>query len=64
MAHDFWAHHIWCNYAAAGPMEDCKQCKGLFEKYPMTGLTPEELQRKHFPDAIPRTAPKTGDDKC
>ncbi len=55
MAHDRWAHHIWCNFAGAGPTEDCNQCKGLREKYPENGMDPIELAAKHFPDAIPRT---------
>jgi hypothetical protein len=46
-------HHIWCNFYGAGPVEKCKQCKGLFEMYPMDG-TPDELREKHFPTAIKR----------
>jgi hypothetical protein len=35
-------HHIWCNYWGT-PVEICKQCKGLKEKYPEDGLTLDEL---------------------
>jgi hypothetical protein len=47
-------HHIWCNFFTR-PREGCKQCEGLYAKYPMGGLTPTQLQQKHFPEAIPRT---------
>jgi hypothetical protein len=46
-------HHIWCNFWN-GPVETCVLCKGLYERYPMDGMSPDELQKKHFPDAIKR----------
>jgi hypothetical protein len=52
----FNGHHVWCNYYI-GPVENCSQCKRLDELYPDTSLSPEELQKKHFPDAIARTTP-------
>ena len=47
-------HHIWCNNWL-GPVEDCKQCKRLYEQCPYD--TPEEaenLMKKYFPDNIER----------
>ena len=46
-------HHIWCNYFMK-PAKGCKFCKRLHKEYPMDDLTPDELQEKHFPDAIRR----------
>jgi hypothetical protein len=44
-------HHVWCNYFSLS-REGCKQCERLFERYPMD-RTPDEMAKKHFPDAIP-----------
>lgn len=49
-------HHIWCN-GQRGPVSTCRWCggnDGLHALYPMDGLTADELQKKHFPDAIKR----------
>jgi len=46
-------HHIWCNFSHK-PVEDCEMCKGLNERYPMEGLTGDELQKKYFPNAVKR----------
>jgi hypothetical protein len=43
-------HHIWCNFPIK-PVEECEFCK---EQYPEDNLTPEELAKKYFPDAILR----------
>ena len=50
-------HHIWCNYAGAGPASQCEMCKRFNERYPMDGLTGEELAANYFPDAVSRTTP-------
>ena len=47
-------HHIWCNYFMH-PAEGCAMCKGLNERYPMDGKTPDALLAEHFPDARART---------
>lgn len=44
-------HHIWCNFPHTNP-DTCKMCERFYRDYPMDGLTPDELQKKHFPDAI------------
>lgn len=36
------------------PREGCKLCERLYREYPMDGMTPDELQEKHFPEAIKR----------
>ena len=51
---DYEKHHIWCNFAMFRRVEECKQCKGLFKDYPMEGLTPDELMKKHFPNNVIR----------
>lgn len=43
-------HHIWCNYFMR-PVKGCKMCEGLRARYPDDGLTPNELAKKHFPEA-------------
>jgi hypothetical protein len=52
--HNPRAHHIWCNFFMSGPTEQCNMCKRLRAEYPEDGLTPDELQEKHFPNAIRR----------
>ena len=47
-------HHIWCNFWGVGPSSECRQCKHMKALYPEDGSTPDELQQKHFPDAIKR----------
>ena len=51
-------HHIWCNFWGT-PLETCKQCAGLYERYPMEGMTEKELVAKHFPNVIARTETTT-----
>jgi len=52
-------HHVWCNYYHK-PREGCEMCKRLYEAYPDTDrLTPDELLKKYFPDAVLRTRPET-----
>ena len=46
-------HHIWCNFFMRDP-KTCKMCDRLYEEYPMDGLTPDELLKKHFPNVIKR----------
>jgi len=41
-------HHIWCN-KFMGPREDCKMCQDLFQRYPYSGMTPDEMLAKYFP---------------
>jgi hypothetical protein len=53
-------HHIWCNFWGAGPASECRQCKFMFANYPMDDMTPDELQKKHFPNVIKRP----GTDGC
>ncbi len=48
------AHHIWCNYSSAGPSSECKQCKRLYDRYPMEGTTADGLAAQYFPDAVKR----------
>ena len=50
---EYRKHHVWCNFAR-GPAEDCPMCYQLFAKYPMEGMTPDEMMAKWFPDAIKR----------
>lgn len=45
-------HHIFCNYFSTDPTT-CKFCERLEEEYPMENMTPDELLKKYFPDAIP-----------
>ena len=52
-------HHIWCNYFMK-PVEDCKMCEGLREKYPEKDFTLDELMLKHFSSVISRNPPKQG----
>lgn len=48
-------HHPWCNLFNRDPAT-CKQCKGLYKNYPLyEGMTADDLQKKHFPNAIKRT---------
>jgi hypothetical protein len=45
-------HHPWCNYWGR-PRAGCKQCEGLYERYPLTpGESLDLLQQKHFPNVI------------
>ena len=44
-------HHIWCNFPHRNP-DTCKMCERFYRDYPMDGLTPDELLKKHFPDDI------------
>lgn len=53
MSTDPKQHHIWCNYWTR-PIETCKMCKGLYEKYPMDNKSPDELIKEHFPNVIVR----------
>ena len=46
-------HHIWCNFWT-GPVETCEMCKRFNKSYPMDGLTPDELIKKHFPNVVVR----------
>ena len=46
-------HHIWCNFWGT-PVETCRQCKGLYNEYPMNGMSGDELQQKYFPNVIKR----------
>lgn len=43
-------HHPWCNLYFQ-PRAGCKTCKEFYKKYPVD-CSPEELTRKHFPDAV------------
>ena len=47
-------HHPWCNFWLAGPANECKQCKGLYERYPIDGKTVDKLAEQYFPDAVKR----------
>ena len=47
------AHHIWCN-AFGNPSEDCKQCHGMWRRYPYLPENAGALQETHFPDAETR----------
>ena len=51
---DYHKHHIWCNNATFKKVGDCDMCKSFFKAYPMEGLTPDELIKKHFPGGIVR----------
>ena len=42
-------HHPWCNYFYR-EREGCKMCEGLFRKYPLNDLTPDEMLEKYFPN--------------
>jgi len=46
-------HHLWCNYFHR-PVEGCKMCEGLWEKYPYDDEAEarETLHEKHFPGVI------------
>jgi hypothetical protein len=44
-------HHIWCNFPHTNP-DTCKMCERFYRDYPMDDLTPDELLKKHFPNAI------------
>jgi hypothetical protein len=44
-------HHVWCNFFMR-PREGCWMCEELYKKYPMNGLTPDELMAKHFPNNV------------
>lgn len=47
-------HHMWCNFYG-GPVEGCKQCEGLWERFPYKeGTDPVEFMHKHFPDLLVR----------
>lgn len=46
-------HHIWCSHQLSNP-DTCKMCDKFYKLYPMNGITPDELLKKHFPDAIKR----------
>ncbi len=51
-------HHPWCNYFGA-PREGCKQCEGLFARYPdVTMDNISEATKKYFPEAIALYDPK------
>ena len=47
-------HHIWCNFSAMAAAHECKQCKSLYERYPMEGTSVDELAAKYFPDVVKR----------
>ena len=44
-------HHVFCNKDSSVPVEQCRQCQGLFKDYPPDGKSPDELIAQHFPDA-------------
>ena len=44
-------HHPWCNRFLM-PREGCKMCEEAYQKYPVNGLTSNELMAKHFPDNV------------
>ena len=47
-------HHIWCNFYGVGLSSECRQCKSLKALYHEKESTPDELQKKYFPNAIKR----------
>lgn len=50
-------HHPWCNFFGA-PRKGCRQCEGLFARYPdVTMDNLSESTKKYFPDAISRWDP-------
>ena len=53
----FNGHHIWCNGDSRTDPEKCKFCIRLKKLYPEEGVTPDELQKHHFPNVIKRGAP-------
>jgi len=50
----FEGHHIFCNYARFRPVEECSQCKSLFETCDFKGRTLDEFMSEEFPDVIIR----------
>lgn len=44
-------HHIFCNSSPSSPVDTCRWCSRLYKKYPMEGLTLDELMQKHFPNS-------------
>lgn len=43
-------HHIWCNYTNR-EVSKCKQCKRLYELYPINDETDShEILKKYFPE--------------
>jgi hypothetical protein len=44
-------HHVWCNFPHTNP-DTCKMCDRFYRDYPIEGLTPDKLLKKHFPDVI------------
>lgn len=47
-------HHPWCNSVGL-PREECKQCAGLYERYPLRdGESLDAMTARLFPDVVTR----------